>query len=275
MKNNYQKDLSKYHISEYAKEKIYQKIEKPSIKRFKLSYCLILIIIICLIPLGITYADDIKEYIIKHTNTKYKVTFSDGTTFITNGNIKLFKTKLDDYRLTEEEISQSPSLMPLKEIEEKLGMTFLSFNGDKNYKMRLGYDLMADPHHPETYGMIYGINIISDSYIVDHNTTSKNIDARIAVLSTSFQTINYQTIYSEENPKEQTEELHMPEKYLGEIYIENLSVKAHITDVARIKDKTDEDIEYVLHFTYQDIPYELWSINLNLDELLTIANNIK
>lgn len=275
MKNNYQKELSKYNISTNAKEKLYQKIEKTLIKRFKFSYGLILIIITCIIPLGITYADDIKEYIIKHTNTKYKVTFANGTTFITNGNMKLFKTKLDDYRLTEEEISQYPTLMPLKEIEDKLGMTILSFNGDKNYKMTLGYDLMADPHHPETYGMIYGINIISDSYIVDQNTTSKNIDARIAVLSTSFSTTNYQTIYPEENQQEQTEELIMDEKYFGEIYIENLDVKAHITDVARIKDDEDEDIEYVLHFTYQDIPYELWSVNLTLDELLAIANNLK
>lgn len=273
MKNNYQKELSKYNISKNAKEKLYQKIERPLIKRFKFSYCLILIIIACIIPLGITYADDIKEYIIKHTNTKYKVTFADGTSFTTNGNIKLFKTKIDDYRLTEKEISLGSSIMPLKEIEEKLGMTFLSFNGDKNYKMTLGYDLIADKNHPETYGIIYGINIISDSYVVDHNTTSKNVDARIAVLSASFSTTNYLTVYPDEKQKEQTEELSMNEKYLGETYIENLDVKAYITDVPRIKE--DKDIEYVLHFTYQDIPYELWSINLTMEELLAIANNLK
>lgn len=276
MKNKYKEELSKYKVSNKAKERIYNKLEQPQIKRFKVSYGVIALILTCVISVGIVYADEIKEYIIRHSSATYKVKFQDGTILTSKGDMKLFKTKLDDYRLTEEEIENRDTYIkyvPLKEIEEKIGMEFLSFNGDKNYKMTLGYSSIADKNDPETYGMIYEILIQSEAYIVDYNTNSKSVSARLAVLSTGFPTTNYLKVYPEEEKEEHIEEYETGENYLGEVYIENLGVKGYLTDVPRIK--KDEDIEYCLIFTYKDITYQIWSIHLTMEELLEIANNLK
>lgn len=273
MKNKYKEELSKYKVLNKVKERIYTKIEQPQIKRFKLSYGIIAIILTCIISVGIVYADDIKEYIIRHSSATYKVKFQDGTILTSKGDMKLFKTKLDDYRLTEEDYENTLPEMPLKELEDKVGLEFLSFNGNKNYKTELGFDSIADKNDPETYGMIYGINVIYDAYVVDHNTNSKNVDARLAVMSSHISTVNYLKIYPEEEKEEHIEEYETGENYLGEVYIENLGIKGYLTDVPRIK--KDEDIEYYLNFTYKDITYQIWSINLTKEELLEIANNLK
>lgn len=275
MKNKYKEELSKYKVSNNVKEKLQNKIETSKVKKFKLAYAIMIIILTCIISVGVTHANEIKEYIIRHSNTKYKVTFANGEVLTSDGNTKIFKTKLDDYRLTEEEIEDNDiKYVPLREIEDKLGMNFLSFNGDKEYKWKLGYDLIADKNHQETYGMIIGINLHSDYYVVDYNTTSKNIDARGAMLSTSFPTTNYLTIYpeTEKDKEESFEEYEVYENYYGEVYLEKLGIKAYVTDVALIR--PSEDVEYVIHFTYNDITYELWSVNLSIDEVIEIANNL-
>lgn len=273
MKNKYKEELSKYKVSNKVKESIYNKLEQQKIKRFKLSYGIIALLVTCIISVGIVYADEIKEYIIRHSSATYKVKFQDGTILTSKGDMKLFKTKLDDYRLTEEEIEKDFSDMTLQELEDKAGIELLSFDGNKNYKMSLGYDTIADKNYPETYGMIYGLNIIYDAYVIDFNTDSKNVDARMAVMSSHIPTTNYLKIYPEEDKENYIEEYEVDETYLGETYIENLGIKGYLTDVPRIK--KDEDIEYCLIFTYKDITYQIWSINLTKEELFKIANSLK
>lgn len=304
MKNKYKEELSKYKVSNKVKESIYNKLEQPKIKRFKVSYGVIALILTCIISVGIVYAKDIKEFIESWGKTKVTFYQKEGKQSEAElESVNTIKTKLDNYVFEEEMYNKilkynednyeslhycngfSPeglndisyfSNQKIEEINEKLGVDILGFS---NLDYEYYYDEITNERK------IGSITIRSKDYILSCTKTNGecnkvrpgykgfNITAKLSTKNSQkayheMNEYNYIYDFSDNNYDTNIKEFNK----IGNINVKGISYQIPVEN----NDGTINEFAVEMYFNHNNIRYNISGWNLTHEEIIKILKeNLK
>ncbi len=301
MTNKYKEEINKYKISNKSKDKLLRKIENQKVKKFRLAYSIIIIMLICTISVGIAYAKDIKKIIESWGKTNVTFYEKEGKkTDINLNSIAPIVTKLDNYIFDEETYQKileynknnkhnyefissfTPESLSgiiyfnnqkIEDIENKLGIELLGIKG-------LNYEYYYNEITNER--KIGGLLIRSEDYVLSCTKTNGecnktrpgykgfNITIKLTTSNTqkdySYNEIDYSYDFKEVeyNPT--------PKKFknIGDLKVNGISYQIPIVENNReIKEFTTE-----MFFNHNDIRYEIRATCLTQEEIIDILTSI-
>ncbi len=290
MTNKYKKEISKYKIADSTKEKIYTKLEQPKIRKFKIAYSVLTILLVSIISVGIVYAKDIKEFIESWGKMEISYRTKEGEKKSTNlEKIAIIETKLDDY-VFPEEIYNNLSIVPNDYPLPEEGVTTFSNKNISEIKKELGIEILGIENlkYEETYTEITkerkigSISIKSNEFIVKcGKRADKESCSPLATgykgfaIRSEFKTKNsqndneYEFSYDTKNSKSDFQ-IQTFNK-IGNLKVEGISYQLPIIE----NDETTVDFATDMYFNYKNIRYEINATNLTQEEIIKIlADNL-
>ena len=301
MTNKYKEEISKYKISNKSKDKLLRKIENQKVKKFRLAYSIIIIMLICTISVGIAYAKDIKKIIESWGKTNVTFYEKEGKkTDINLNSIAPIVTKLDNYTFDEETYQKileynknnkhnyefisnfTPESLSgiiyfnnqkIEDIENKLGIELLGIKG-------LNYEYYYNEITNER--KIGGLLIRSEDYVLSCTKTNGecnktrpgykgfNITIKLTTSNTQKDYSDNEIDYSYDFKEVEYNPTPKKFKNIGDFKVNGISYQIPIVENNReIKEFTTE-----MFFNHNDIRYEIRATCLTQEEIIDILTSI-
>lgn len=301
MTNKYKEEISKYKISNKSKDKLLRKIENQKVKKFRLAYSIIIIMLICTISVGIAYAKDIKKIIESWGKTNVTFYEKEGKkTDINLNSIAPIVTKLDNYIFDEETYQKileynknnkhnyefisnfTPESLSgiiyfnnqkIEDIENKLGIELLGIKG-------LNYEYYYNEITNER--KIGGLLIRSEDYVLSCTKTNGecnktrpgykgfNITIKLTTSNTQKDYSDNEIDYSYDFKEVEYNPTPKKFKNIGDLKVNGISYQIPIVENNReIKEFTTE-----MFFNHNDIRYEIRATCLTQEEVIDILTSI-